>query len=30
VSVVESSAGHDGFLLELEQVGEIIATALRP
>lgn len=30
VSVVESSAGHDGFLLELEQMGEIIATALRP
>jgi homoserine O-acetyltransferase len=30
VSVVESAAGHDGFLLEVEQVGEIIATALRP
>jgi homoserine O-acetyltransferase len=30
VSVVESAAGHDGFLLELEKVGEIIDTALRP
>jgi homoserine O-acetyltransferase len=30
VLVVESAVGHDGFLLELEQVGQIIDTALRP
>jgi homoserine O-acetyltransferase len=29
VSVVRSTVGHDGFLLELEQVGEIIEGALR-
>jgi homoserine O-acetyltransferase len=29
VSVIHSSVGHDGFLLELEQVGEIIEGALR-
>ena len=28
--VVSSGAGHDGFLLEVEQVGKVIATALRP
>jgi homoserine O-acetyltransferase len=27
--VIESESGHDGFLLELEQVGEIISSALR-
>jgi homoserine O-acetyltransferase/O-succinyltransferase len=28
VHVVESQAGHDGFLLETEQVGEVISAAL--
>ena len=28
VDVVESEVGHDGFLLETEQVGEVIAAAL--
>lgn len=29
LNVVSSTAGHDGFLLEVEQVGKIIGTALR-
>jgi homoserine O-acetyltransferase len=29
VAVVESTFGHDGFLLEIEQVGAIVAEALR-
>ncbi len=29
VSVVESFSGHDGFLLEIEQVGRIVRSALR-
>jgi homoserine O-acetyltransferase/O-succinyltransferase len=29
VTVVDSVSGHDGFLLEIEQVGEIVASALR-
>jgi homoserine O-acetyltransferase len=28
VTVVESRFGHDGFLLEIEQIGEIVATCL--
>ena len=28
VAVIESEAGHDGFLLEIEQVGAVVATAL--
>jgi homoserine O-acetyltransferase len=28
VTVVESQFGHDGFLLEIEQIGEIVATCL--
>jgi len=28
VTVIESPSGHDGFLLEVEQVGEIVASAL--
>lgn len=28
VHVIESEAGHDGFLLEIEQVGEVMAAAL--
>jgi homoserine O-acetyltransferase len=28
VSVVESASGHDGFLLEIEQVGRVIRSAL--
>jgi len=28
VTVVESPFGHDGFLLEIEQIGEIVATCL--
>jgi homoserine O-acetyltransferase len=28
VTVIESLSGHDGFLLEIEQVGEIVASAL--
>ena len=28
VSVVESFAGHDGFLLEMEQVGRVVRSAL--
>ena len=30
VSVVESVSGHDGFLLEVEQVGRIVRSALDP
>jgi homoserine O-acetyltransferase/O-succinyltransferase len=30
VHVVESTFGHDGFLLETEQIGAIVAEALRP
>ncbi|HEX4434967.1 MAG TPA: homoserine O-acetyltransferase [Acidimicrobiales bacterium] len=30
VSVVESFSGHDGFLLEIEQVGRIVRQALSP
>ena len=30
VHVVESAFGHDGFLLEIEQIGAIVAGALRP
>ena len=26
--VIDSEAGHDGFLLEVEQVGEVISAAL--
>jgi homoserine O-acetyltransferase/O-succinyltransferase len=29
VAVVESAFGHDGFLLETEQIGAIVAGALR-
>jgi homoserine O-acetyltransferase len=28
VAVIESASGHDGFLLEIEQVGAIVASAL--
>jgi homoserine O-acetyltransferase len=28
VAVVESEFGHDGFLLEIEQIGAIVASAL--
>ncbi len=28
VTVIESASGHDGFLLEIEQVGEVLADAL--
>jgi homoserine O-acetyltransferase len=28
VTVVESRFGHDGFLLEIEQIGEVVATCL--
>ena len=28
VAVVESASGHDGFLLEVTQIGAIVATAL--
>jgi homoserine O-acetyltransferase/O-succinyltransferase len=28
VTVVESSSGHDGFLLETEQVGAVVASVL--
>jgi homoserine acetyltransferase len=28
VQVIDSEAGHDGFLLEVEQVGEVISAAL--
>ncbi len=28
VTVIESASGHDGFLLELEQVGAVVASAL--
>jgi homoserine O-acetyltransferase len=28
VAVVESQFGHDGFLLEIEQVGDVVASAL--
>jgi homoserine O-acetyltransferase len=28
VTVIESASGHDGFLLEIEQVGAIVASAL--
>ncbi len=27
-AVIESAAGHDGFLLEIEQVGAVVASAL--
>ncbi len=30
VSVVESFSGHDGFLLEIDQVGRIVRSALSP
>jgi len=29
LQVIASESGHDGFLLELEQVGAIISSALR-
>jgi homoserine O-acetyltransferase len=28
VALIESDAGHDGFLLELDQVGDVVASAL--
>jgi homoserine acetyltransferase len=28
VHVIDSAAGHDGFLLEIDQVGEVISAAL--
>ncbi len=28
VTVIESSSGHDGFLLEAEQVGAVLASSL--
>jgi homoserine O-acetyltransferase len=28
VSVIESESGHDGFLLEIDQVGKFVAAAL--
>jgi homoserine O-acetyltransferase len=28
VAVVESASGHDGFLLEIEQVGRLVRSAL--
>ena len=28
VTVVESRFGHDGFLLEIEQIGKLVATCL--
>jgi homoserine O-acetyltransferase/O-succinyltransferase len=30
VAVIESGSGHDGFLLEIEQVGAVMARALSP
>jgi homoserine O-acetyltransferase len=29
VAVVQSAYGHDGFLLEVEQIGSVIRSALR-
>ena len=29
VAVVQSAFGHDGFLIETEQIGALISTALR-
>jgi homoserine acetyltransferase len=29
LEVISSNFGHDGFLLEVEQVGKVIALALR-
>ena len=29
VAVIESEAGHDGFLLELEQIGAVVSSVLR-
>jgi homoserine acetyltransferase len=28
VHVIDSDAGHDGFLLEIDQVGRVISAAL--
>jgi homoserine acetyltransferase len=28
LSVITSSVGHDGFLLEVDQIGKIVKTAL--
>ena len=28
VTVIDSSSGHDGFLLETDQVGAVVASAL--
>ena len=28
VTVIESASGHDGFLIELDQVGAVVASAL--
>jgi homoserine acetyltransferase len=30
VTVIESVSGHDGFLVEPEQVGAVVASALAP
>ena len=30
VAVIESASGHDGFLLEMEQVGVVLAVVLAP
>jgi homoserine O-acetyltransferase len=29
VAVVQSAFGHDGFLIEIEQIGAVIGSALR-
>ena len=29
VAVIESEAGHDGFLLEIEQIGGVVSSVLR-
>jgi len=28
VTVIESASGHDGFLLEVDQVGAVVSSAL--
>lgn len=28
MTVIQSSAGHDGFLLEIEQIGDLVARAM--
>ncbi len=30
LTIIESESGHDGFLLEREQIGALLASALAP